>query len=128
METRSYLSDLTIANVDFLAVELVALWVLPALDDFTDSDVQLGDIRHVGSLLGSLLSTLRLRLLLLLLFLGGLLRLFLSCSFLLGSLRLFCLLLLLLRFFLGCIVSILTLLCLSLFFCLSLLHLFELPL
>ena len=82
MQSRGYLPDLSVSNIDFFAVEFLTGLMLPYLDDFADTDVHLGDFRHVGSR-GS--CSLRLwRLLLLLLLLRLLLALFLvtarSCS------------------------------------------------
>lgn len=64
LQPGSDLSDLTIANVNLLAPELVTVWMLPAFNDLADADIHLSDIRHDGS--GSGLWLLHLLLLLLL--------------------------------------------------------------
>lgn len=70
LQAGSDLSDLSVSNVDFLAVKLIAFRMLPDLDDLADADVHLRDVRddRRGWRLGLLLL-----LLLLFLFLGLLL-------------------------------------------------------
>jgi len=46
LKTRCNLADFTISDVDFLTVELDGVGVLPDLNNFTDADVHLTDIRN----------------------------------------------------------------------------------
>ena len=99
LQSRGDLSDLTIANVNLLAPELVAVRMLPALNDLADTDIHLSDVRHDWSgsglwLLHLLLLLLLGLLLLLLILLWCFFFLFFFWSCPLGLLRLLLLLLL----------------------------------
>ena len=93
-KARADLTDLSIANIDLLEVELVAALVVPNLNNAANTNIELGNIRDIcrGSAtfgLGWLLLLFLLLLLLLLLGLGlTLLLLFFARSGRLGSLRL----------------------------------------
>ena len=65
LQSGGDLPDLTIANVNLLAPELITFWMLPAFNDLADADIHLSDVRYNGSGRG-----LRLLHLLLLLLLG----------------------------------------------------------
>lgn len=45
LQTRSYLADLSVANIDLLTPQLLAFRMLPHIDNFADSYVHLGDVR-----------------------------------------------------------------------------------
>ena len=96
LHARGNFSDLTISDVNFLAIEFDTVWVFPALDDFADTHIHLSDVRsgRCGSRL-ALASLGRVLLLLLLLLLRGLFGLFAFTCCGTGSLLGFLLLLLL---------------------------------